>query len=47
MAQLWREAWDEATGAGAAALRLYANDIVPLVCAGAKGVLIRRMPPKP
>lgn len=34
MAALWGEVWEEATTGGAAALRLYAADIVPLIIAG-------------
>ncbi len=31
---LWGEVWEEATTGGAAALRLYIGDIVPLITAG-------------
>lgn len=34
VAALWGEVWEEATTGGAAALRLYAADIVPLIIAG-------------
>lgn len=35
VAGLWGEVWEEGTTGGAAALRLYAADIVPLLTAGA------------
>jgi proteasome component ECM29 len=35
VAALWREVWDEATGSGAAALRLYLSEIVPRIAEGA------------
>lgn len=35
VASLWKEVWEEGTGSGSAAVRLYLADIVPLVCAGA------------
>ena len=35
VAALWGEVWEEATSGGAAALRLYITDIVPLVTSGA------------
>lgn len=34
VAALWKEVWEEGTGSGAAAVRLYIDDIVPLICDG-------------
>ncbi len=34
VAALWKEVWEEGTGSGSAAVRLYLADIVPLICAG-------------
>lgn len=34
VAALWKEVWEEGTGSGAAAVRLYLPEIVPLVAEG-------------
>lgn len=34
VAALWREVWDDGTGSGAAAVRLYLPEIVVLICDG-------------
>ena len=39
VATLWKEVWEEGTGSGAAAVRLYLDDIVPFICDGTLNIL--------